>query len=73
VIELVIALNVSLLTVIGFIEFSVAVNQWNLAAKAVQVGARLAAMPNPVDSAIDTWIGLTNGLVGDPITSDYDK
>ena len=41
----------------GIIDFTFAFYQWNAATKAVQVGARLAAVSNPVvsDLTMDNW------------------
>lgn len=41
----------------GVIDFSLAFFQWNAATKAVQVGARLAAVSSPVatELAVDSW------------------
>ena len=43
--------------VLGFVDFGYALYQWNAASKAVQVGARLAAVSNPVASALETFTG----------------
>ena len=34
----------------GLVDFALAIYQWNSASKAVQLGARLAAVSNPVSS-----------------------
>jgi hypothetical protein len=48
------AVIVTLLTILfGIIEFSLAYSQWNLATKAMQVGARLAAVSSPVWNDLD--------------------
>lgn len=41
----------------GIVEFSLAYYQWNAGTKAVQLGARLAAVSNPIakELAMDTW------------------
>lgn len=39
----------------GILEFSLAYFQWNSATKAVQFGARVAAVSNPVDSDLVDW------------------
>lgn len=67
-VELIIVINVVLLLLIAFIEFGVAMNQWNLAAKSVQVGARLASVSDPVDQDLSAYTGLETGSSpGDPI------
>lgn len=48
----------------GIVEFSFAFYQWNAAAKAVQLGARLASVSDPVASDLKTMTGLEGG--GDP-------
>jgi hypothetical protein len=54
----------------GVIEFSFALWQWNSATKAVQLGARLAAVSDPL------WQDLPSitdsGTPGDPWTTNYD-
>lgn len=76
-IETVVVINLLLLMVIAFVEFAVVMNQWNLAAKATQVGVRLAAVSDPVDSALSLWDGLgpddtTPPFPGDPIADSFD-
>src|SRR5258707_1319111 len=67
-IEMVIVINLVVLVIVAFVELSVAVNQWNLAAKAVQIGARLAAVSSPIDSSLVAWTGLSDTVnPGDPI------
>ena len=64
------SLIVSLLLVLtfGLVEFSLALFQWNSATKAVQAGARLAAVSAPVSSDLTTLTGLTSGVEpGDPM------
>ena len=51
----------------GLVDFALAIYQWNSASKAVQLGARLAAVSNPVSSDLKTLTGLEGGaLPGDP-------
>jgi Flp pilus assembly protein TadG len=47
--------------VLGFVDFGYALYQWNAASKAVQVGARLAAVSNPVASDLETFTGHDEG------------
>lgn len=48
----------------GIVDFSLAFFQWNAATKAVERGARLAAVSDPVSSDLATYSGLEGG--GDP-------
>ena len=51
----------------GLVDFALAIYQWNSASKAVQLGARLAAVSNPVSSDLKTFTGLEGGaLPGEP-------
>ena len=45
----------------GLVEFTLAFWQWNAAAKALQVGARLASVSNPVSSDLSTMTGMEGG------------
>ena len=45
--------------VLGFVDFSYVFFQWNSATKAVQYGARLAAVSNPVSSDLPALKGLS--------------
>ena len=47
--------------VLGSVDFLMAMYQWNAAAKAVQIGARVAAVSNPVASAVTAITGLEGG------------
>ena len=42
----------------GLIDFSIGYYQWNSASKALQQGARLASISDPVDSTLAGWDGL---------------
>ena len=42
----------------GIIEFSLAYSQWNAATKAVQLGARLAAVSDPVATGLESLTGM---------------
>lgn len=48
------------LALMGIVEFGNAYWQWNSAAKAVQLGARLAAVSDPVSSDLKTWDGTSS-------------
>lgn len=56
---------------LGAAEFALAYWQWNAAAKAVQVGARLAAVSDPVDNTLKSITGLDVADPGDPMPA-YD-
>src|SRR5687768_1302723 len=71
--EFTVAMMVFLLTLFGIVEFSHLMYQWNVATKAVQRGARLAAVSEPVAQDLLTLDGLGGGaLPGDPMPAfDY--
>src|SRR5262245_38947241 len=51
----------------GLVDFSVGFYQWNSASKALQQGARLASISDPVDASLKNWNGLGPGIIpGDP-------
>lgn len=53
---------------LGAVEFSYLFFQWNSASKAVQLGARLAAVSDPVSSDLKSLTGLGSGVEpGDPM------
>lgn len=52
-VEVTIMLSVTLVLVLGAIDFLLLFYQWNAAAKAVQTGARLAAVSDPVASGLN--------------------
>ncbi len=56
----------------GIVEFSYAFYQWNAATKAMQHGARLAAVSNPVMAELTEITGLASSLPGSPLTGSYD-
>ena len=65
-IEFTVAMTGFFLILFGIIEFSYVFYQWNAATKAVQFGARLAAVSDPVASALTTLTGMEGGaLPGD--------
>ena len=54
--------------VLGSVDFLMAMYQWNAAAKAVQLGARIAAVSAPVSSDLATMTGVGGGVnPGDPM------
>jgi len=56
-IEMTIVIQLLFIAVFGFIDFGFALFQWNQASKAVQIGARLAAVSGPVDSSLSSYTG----------------
>src|SRR6516162_2565750 len=52
-VEVAIMLSVTLVLILGAIDFLLLFYQWNAAAKAVQIGARLAAVSAPVASGLN--------------------
>jgi hypothetical protein len=52
-VEVTIMLSLTLVLVMGGIDFLLLFYQWNAAAKAVQIGARLAAVSDPVASGLN--------------------
>jgi hypothetical protein len=59
-VEVTIMLSITLVLVLGAIDFLLLFYQWNAAAKAVQIGARLAAVSDPVASGLNN---LSQGVV----------
>lgn len=51
-VEMSIAMTLLLTLTLGFVDFGFAFYQWNAATKAVQIGARLASISDPVASAL---------------------
>jgi hypothetical protein len=71
--EFTVTLPVFFLLLFGAIETGLLFYQWNIATKAVQLGARIAAVSNPVSSDLATLNGLEDGrLPGDPML-DFDR
>lgn len=67
-VEFTLIVGVLLMVTLGVVEFSYVFYQWNAASKAVQLGARLAAVSDPIDSTLLNITGLEGGLSpGDPI------
>jgi Flp pilus assembly pilin Flp len=60
--------GVFLTLLFGLMEFGTAYWQWNQAAKALQLGVRLAAVSNPVSSDLKTFTGVSSTVEeGDPM------
>ena len=67
--EFTMVVGVLLILTFGVVEFCYAFFQWNSASKAVQLGARLAAVSDPVDLTLNEITGLENGgTAGDPLS-----
>ena len=65
-VETTVMLTILLIFVLGSVDFLMAMYQWNAASKAVQAGARIAAVSTPVANAIPAITGLEGGaLPGD--------
>jgi hypothetical protein len=60
-VETTIMLGILFIFVLGCIDFLMAMYQWNAAAKAVQVGARIAAVSTPVANGLTAITGLDGG------------
>jgi hypothetical protein len=65
-------LLVFLTLLFGVIEFSLAFYQWNAATKAVQFGARYAAVSNPVMKELKDIDGTGGANTGDPYAGTFD-
>lgn len=57
-VEFTLVVTTFLVIVLGFVDFSYIFYQWNSATKAVQFGARLAAVSDPVPSGLRDWTGV---------------
>ena len=69
-VEATVMLVILLIFVLGSMDFLLAMYQWNAATKAVQLGARIASVSNPVSSDLSTMTGLGGGVnPGDPMPS----
>jgi Flp pilus assembly protein TadG len=60
-VEATVMLGILFVFVLGSVDFLMAFYQWNAAAKAVQVGARIAAVSTPVDDGLTDITGLEGG------------
>ena len=69
-VEAAVMMPLFLVFVLGSIDFLMAMYQWNAATKAVQIGARIAAVSSPVASDLTTMTGLGGGVdPGEPMPS----
>lgn len=60
-VEATIVIVLFLMFVLGSVDFLMAMYQWNAAAKATAVGARIAAVSNPVSSDLTSLTGMEGG------------
>lgn len=74
-VEFALVMTAFFLLLFGGLEMSNMYYQWNAATKAMQFGARLAAVSGPAASTLTAYTGLTNGLQpGDPLPANaYDS
>jgi Flp pilus assembly protein TadG len=63
VLEFTVGMMTFFVILFGIIEFSYIFYQWNAATKAVQFGARLAAVSEPVATDLTTMTGLSGGAI----------
>jgi Flp pilus assembly protein TadG len=68
-VEVTIMLTVVLLVIIGVVDFLFAFYQWNAATKAVEIGARIAAVSDPVAVGLDRLSAVMTPALnpGDPM------
>src|SRR5260221_5919126 len=67
-VEATILIPIIFVFVLGSVDFLFAFFQWNMANKAVQLGARLASVSDPVSSDLSVMTGLVNGVLpGQPM------
>lgn len=64
-VEMTIAIVLLLTLTLGFVDFGNAYYQWNAATKAVQVGARMASISDPI--APEIWNAGPTTAPGDPV------
>lgn len=63
-VEVTIVMTIMLVFILGSIEFLFALYQWNAATKAVQVGARIAAVSDPVAAGLNNLsLAVVSGIV----------
>ena len=62
-VEATVMLVIIFIFVLGSVDFLMAMYQWNAAAKAVQIGARIAAVSDPVASDLNAITGLESGAI----------
>lgn len=62
-VEATVMLSILLVFMLGSVDFLMAMYQWNAATKAVEIGARIAAVSSPVSSDLSSMTGLGGGTV----------
>jgi len=81
-VEFTIVMTLLFIVVFGFVDFGFALYQWNAASKAVQLGARLAAVSHPVACGLTAFTGVDDtacadtgatGCVGGPMAGSYES
>ena len=60
-VETTVMLGILFIFILGSVDFLMAMYQWNAASKAVQVGARIAAVSTPVANGFIAITGLEGG------------
>lgn len=69
-VETTVMMSIFFVFILGSVDFLMAMYQWNAATKAVEIGARIAAVSDPVSSDLTSLTGLGSGLnPGDPMPS----
>ncbi|MFB9269909.1 TadE/TadG family type IV pilus assembly protein [Bradyrhizobium erythrophlei] len=67
-VETTVMMTILFVFILGSVDFLMAMYQWNAATKAVEIGARIAAVSDPVSSDVSSITGLGSGLnPGDPM------
>jgi Flp pilus assembly protein TadG len=67
-VETTVMMTIFFVFMLGSVDFLMAMYQWNAATKAVEIGARIAAVSDPVSSDLSTMTGLGAGVnPGDPM------
>ncbi|MEW6641884.1 MAG: TadE/TadG family type IV pilus assembly protein [Pseudomonadota bacterium] len=67
-VETTVMMTIFFVFILGSVDFLMAMYQWNAATKAVEIGARIAAVSDPVSSDLSSMTGLGGGLnPGDPM------
>lgn len=67
-VEVTVMLTIVLVFVLGSVDFLMAMYQWNAATKAVQQGARVAAVSDPVSIDLQAYTGIGGAVYpGDPM------
>ncbi|MDJ1159214.1 TadE/TadG family type IV pilus assembly protein [Chelatococcus sp. SYSU_G07232] len=71
-VEVAVTITLTLVFLLGTVDFLFAFQQWNRAIKAAERGARIAAVSAPVDAGLKSLDGLDTGFTpGDPLPAGY--